>query len=211
MEEMYQQTMRELEFKLQELQLSLERFDKLKAHRSNFETVVEFGCDDGKDIRALVFISDFGVKKVYGFDNNYGKGDPESEILWAQRSVDYLKEDCRRCLSGEAMELIKLPPSLKKSIERILSDSTEIKFSTNDVTKTLPIADETVDLVYSSHMLYHIDNLEDLKSALSEAYRILKRSGFLYAIEPSNQLGKVLQDIGFAQIEIDGTTHIFRK
>ena len=46
---------------------------------------------------------------------------------------------------------------------------------------TLPFADASFNLIYASHILEHIHNLQDLKS---ELYRILKPGGDLVCIVP---------------------------
>lgn len=44
----------------------------------------------------------------------------------------------------------------------------------------LPFQDETFDGVWSHASLVHLDTIEDVKSALSEFYRVLKIDGYLY-------------------------------
>ncbi len=51
--------------------------------------------------------------------------------------------------------------------------------------KRLPFADESVDSVYSSHCLEHIDDYQD---ALRDWHRVLKIGGFLVCIVPSQLL-----------------------
>ena len=52
-----------------------------------------------------------------------------------------------------------------------------------DVTRALPLANESVDILYSSHMLEHL-SLTDLKSALVEIKRVLKPGGVFRAVLP---------------------------
>lgn len=52
-----------------------------------------------------------------------------------------------------------------------------------DVTKGLPVQDESVDALYSSHMLEHLDKNEASKF-LREAFRILKSGGIIRIAVP---------------------------
>lgn len=52
-----------------------------------------------------------------------------------------------------------------------------------DVVAGLPMDSQSVDLVYSSHMLEHL-SLEDLKLALAEIKRVLKPGGVFRAVLP---------------------------
>ena len=47
-----------------------------------------------------------------------------------------------------------------------------------NVVKKIPHADDSVDVVYSSHMLEHLDQ-QDAKKCLLEIYRVLKKGGIL--------------------------------
>lgn len=46
----------------------------------------------------------------------------------------------------------------------------------------LPFPDETFDGVWSHASLVHLDTISDVKSALSEFYRVLKNEGYLYVL-----------------------------
>jgi ubiquinone/menaquinone biosynthesis C-methylase UbiE len=46
----------------------------------------------------------------------------------------------------------------------------------------LPLLDETFDGVWSHASLVHLDTISDVKSALSEFYRVLKNEGYLYVL-----------------------------
>jgi ubiquinone/menaquinone biosynthesis C-methylase UbiE len=46
----------------------------------------------------------------------------------------------------------------------------------------LPFLDETFDGVWSHASLVHLDTISDVKSALSEFYRVLKIEGYLYVL-----------------------------
>jgi ubiquinone/menaquinone biosynthesis C-methylase UbiE len=46
----------------------------------------------------------------------------------------------------------------------------------------LPFLDETFDGVWSHASLVHLDTISDVKSALSEFYRVLKNEGYLYVL-----------------------------
>jgi predicted SAM-dependent methyltransferase len=52
-----------------------------------------------------------------------------------------------------------------------------------DVTKKLPVDDDSCDGVYSSHVLEHLP-LEDVDKALSETFRILKPGGLFRVVVP---------------------------
>ncbi len=53
-----------------------------------------------------------------------------------------------------------------------------------DATKHIPERDESVDVVYSSHMLEHFDK-EEVKKFLHEAYRVLKSGGIIRLAVPN--------------------------
>ncbi len=57
-----------------------------------------------------------------------------------------------------------------------------------DVTKGIPHADATVDVVYTSHLLEHL-RPSDLDFVLRECHRVLKPSGVLRVVVPDLRMG----------------------
>ena len=55
-----------------------------------------------------------------------------------------------------------------------------------DVSKKIPLKDSTVDLIYSCHMLEHLDQNET-KIFFNESYRILKPKGIMRIVVPDFQ------------------------
>jgi len=53
----------------------------------------------------------------------------------------------------------------------------------HDVRKTLPFPDNSMDAIYSSHLLEHL-HLENAKALLKECYRVLKPNGVLRIVVP---------------------------
>lgn len=53
-----------------------------------------------------------------------------------------------------------------------------------DVTKYIPEHDESVDVLYSSHMIEHLDK-EEVKKFLHEAFRVLKSGGIIRLVVPN--------------------------
>jgi len=56
-----------------------------------------------------------------------------------------------------------------------------------DATKHIPRGDASVDVLYSSHMLEHLDR-DEAKSFLAEAYRVLKPDGVIRVAVPDLRL-----------------------
>jgi predicted SAM-dependent methyltransferase len=56
-----------------------------------------------------------------------------------------------------------------------------------DATKHIPLGDASVDALYSSHMLEHLDR-DEAKSFLAEAYRVLKPDGIIRVAVPDLRL-----------------------
>jgi predicted SAM-dependent methyltransferase len=52
-----------------------------------------------------------------------------------------------------------------------------------DATKRIPLASSSVDVLYSSHMIEHLDR-EEAKSFLAEARRVLKPNGIVRVVVP---------------------------
>lgn len=53
-----------------------------------------------------------------------------------------------------------------------------------DATKYIPERDESVDAIYSSHMIEHLDK-EEVKKFLHEAFRVLKSGGIIRLVVPN--------------------------
>lgn len=53
----------------------------------------------------------------------------------------------------------------------------------HDLTKGIPLPDESVDLIYTSHMLEHIP-FKDLVKFIKECFRVLKKKGHLSVCVP---------------------------
>lgn len=56
-----------------------------------------------------------------------------------------------------------------------------------DLRKGLPLSDETVDFIYSSHFIEHLSCTDAIK-LLKECYRVLKRGGWIRIIVPDLQV-----------------------
>lgn len=56
----------------------------------------------------------------------------------------------------------------------------------HDVRKRLPFSDDTIDVIYSSHMLEHL-YLEEAKRLLKECHRVLKPGGIVRMVVPDLQ------------------------
>ena len=65
-----------------------------------------------------------------------------------------------------------------------ISKEKNIKYC--DASKKIPFKDSTVDLIYSCHMLEHLDQNET-KVFLNESYRILKPNGIMRIVVPDFQ------------------------
>lgn len=72
---------------------------------------------------------------------------------------------------------------LRKRLNCIFDE--EIKYG--DIVKGLPIADESVDVVFCSHILEHLA-LEDFFKALRNTFRILKPGGIFRVVVPNLRL-----------------------
>ena len=80
-----------------------------------------------------------------------------------------------------------------------------------DITKRLPIADDSFDLVFSSHLIEHIHRKECL-SFLGEVYRILRPGGSHIIATPSiEKIAKALygSDTDYAQPMIDDIARFY--
>lgn len=70
---------------------------------------------------------------------------------------------------------------------RLLRNRLNVAFPENvvfgDIVKGLPLADESCDVVYCSHVLEHLA-LEDFKTALRNTYKILRSGGVFYCVVP---------------------------
>lgn len=64
-----------------------------------------------------------------------------------------------------------------------LSFCRENSISFCDAVKRIPLPDNSVDVVYSSHMLEHLDDLE-ARAFLKEAYRVLTKDGIIRIAVP---------------------------
>jgi ubiquinone/menaquinone biosynthesis C-methylase UbiE len=53
--------------------------------------------------------------------------------------------------------------------------------------KGLPLSDETVDFIYSSHFIEHLSYSDSIK-LLKECYRVLKRGGWIRVVVPDLQV-----------------------
>lgn len=74
-----------------------------------------------------------------------------------------------------------------------------------DARKGLPVGDGSVDVVYSSHMLEHLDSIE-ASAFLREAFRVLRPGGILRIAVPDleNQVAQY-EESGDADAFIEGT------
>ena len=72
---------------------------------------------------------------------------------------------------------------LKESQYQFIQFAKKNKIKHGDVIKGLPLADESIDVVYSSHMIEHLDFL-DVKKFLNEVYRILVPKGIVRIATP---------------------------
>lgn len=97
---------------------------------------------------------------------------------------------------------IKLLPSVLHKLR--LVDGSQYKFiefarnndiEYGDATKGLPIPDGSCDVIYTSHMMEHLDRSE-VKSFLNESYRILRPGGIMRIAIPDllKQVSKYTRD-----------------
>lgn len=71
----------------------------------------------------------------------------------------------------------------------------------HDVRKTLPFPDNSMNAIYSSHLLEHL-HLENAKALLKECYRVLKPNGVLRIVVPD------LKDIVLKYLEESNSSSI---
>ncbi|HWO00916.1 MAG TPA: methyltransferase domain-containing protein [Blastocatellia bacterium] len=72
--------------------------------------------------------------------------------------------------------------------DRLYSVAWSDSIKTHDLTKTLPYKDSSVDYVYTSHFLEHLE-LKDSHRLMSEVFRILKPGGIVRVVIPDLALG----------------------
>lgn len=53
-----------------------------------------------------------------------------------------------------------------------------------DLTNRFPINDECIDVIFSSHLLEHLEPIEEAEFFIAECYRVLKRGGIIRIIVP---------------------------
>ena len=76
-----------------------------------------------------------------------------------------------------------------------------------DASKKIPLKDSTVDLIYSCHMLEHLDQNET-KVFFNESYRILKPNGIMRIVVPDFQ--KLIDNYKYDK-DVDKFIYIFIK
>ena len=92
-------------------------------------------------------------------------------------------------LSLRLSKIPLLPNILKKlgfiegSQHQFIRFASENDIEYGDATKRLPIQDDCVDVLYSSHMLEHLDKSE-VEKFLREAFRVLRPSGIIRIAVP---------------------------
>lgn len=79
--------------------------------------------------------------------------------------------------------------------------SQSYKFQQHDVTEGLPWKDETVDFIFSSHLIEHLDREQGMKF-LKECYRVMKKGAIMRLIFPDGK--KISRDY------VDGTMGKYR-
>lgn len=86
-----------------------------------------------------------------------------------------------------------------------------IVFTQHDATQPWPIKDNTMDIIYSNMML---NEIEDIKTPIQEAYRVLKRRGkFIFSVtHPSWNLYIFAQEqAGVSATKVKGLGGYFRR
>ena len=78
----------------------------------------------------------------------------------------------------------KLFKNVKPKLSLTLNNIILNKAIYGDITKKLPIKDETVDYLYASHVLEHLP-FREFRKALKESYRILKKGGVFRVVVPN--------------------------
>ncbi|NER33274.1 MAG: methyltransferase domain-containing protein [Oscillatoria sp. SIO1A7] len=102
---------------------------------------------------------------------NLGCGD---QIVNGWLNVDYSV--------GARLAKIPLFPLINKKLRLLNLDWNE-KILLHDLTKKFPWSDESVDEIYSSHTLEHLDKNQG-DAFLSECYRVLKKEGIIRIVVP---------------------------
>ena len=80
--------------------------------------------------------------------------------------------------------LYKFLNNVKPKLSLTLNNIIFNKAIYGDITKKLPIKDETVDYLYASHVLEHLP-FKEFRKALKESYRILKKGGVFRVVVPN--------------------------
>ena len=130
---------------------------------------------------------------------SYNRAEPHFRPENQAKVRDVLQELRQRCGGGKLLDLgcgtgfiVQLAGDLFDEIHGVdvtpamldqVNTSSGRVFLHNTTAETLPFADNTFDLVTAYSFLHH---LEDYRRVLSEAFRVLKPGGFVYAdLEPN--------------------------
>lgn len=102
-------------------------------------------------------------------------------------------------------ELLKSLRLLHRAQYEFIRFSRESEIGYADVTKGLPFADESCDVLYSSHMIEHLDRRE-VSIFLREARRVLRPGGIIRLVAPDiTRLVERYRESGDADAFIEGT------
>lgn len=109
--------------------------------------------------------------------------------LREQRRITRRNEEVvRRLVTGGAPVKLELGAGVNREIEGwIYADNNKNCDLNLDLTEPLPFPDDSVDEIYSSHLLEHF-NYKQLMNLLAECRRILKPAGFISAAVPNARM-----------------------
>ena len=90
---------------------------------------------------------------------------------------------------NDARTLLKKEAGRSEKLNRIIDENFEFReFNANSI----PLNDESVDIVIANHMLFYFDKPEKV---LSEIKRVLKKGGFIFASTYGSEHMKEITDL----------------
>lgn len=105
-------------------------------------------------------------------------------------------EGWTNCDNSWSVRLAAAPPSAVRLLARLgvvgpvqlafIEESRKARIRHVDATRGLDFADSSVDALYTSHMLEHLDEVE-ARDFLRDAYRVLRPGGVLRVVVPDIQ------------------------
>ena len=86
--------------------------------------------------------------------------------------------------NAEYIGLDLTPSFVKEANKRAKEGKVEANFIQGDAAK-LPFKDNSFDIVYVTYSLHHFPNAESLDKVSKEVFRVLKKGGYYYTLEPN--------------------------